>query len=56
VTALLLVAAGPTLTALLDISSALLVVLPVLYANAIVALSDVIAARRELKLARKALL
>lgn len=55
-TALLLVAAGPTLTALLDISSALLVVLPVLYANAIVALSDVIAARRELKLARKALL
>jgi hypothetical protein len=50
------VAAGPALTALLDISSALLVVLPVLYANAIIALADVIAARHELKLSHKALL
>jgi hypothetical protein len=56
VTAFLLVAAGPALTTLLDISSALLVVLPVLYANAIIALADVIAARRELRLSRKALL
>jgi hypothetical protein len=56
VTVFLLVAAGPALTALRDISSALLVVLPVLYANALVALADVIAARRELKLSRKALL
>jgi hypothetical protein len=56
VTAFLLVAAGPALTAFRDISSALLVVLPVLYANAIIALSDVIATRRELKLSRKALL
>jgi hypothetical protein len=56
VTAFLLVAAGPALTALRDISSALLVVLPVLYANAVIALADVIAARRELKLSRKALL
>jgi hypothetical protein len=56
VTAFLLVAAGPALTSLLDISSALLVVLPVLYANAIIALADVIAARRELKLSHKALL
>ena len=56
VTMFLLVAAGPVLTVLLDISSALLVVLPVLYANAIVALSDVIASRREFKLSRKALL
>jgi hypothetical protein len=56
VTAFLLVVAGPALTALRDISSALLVVLPVLYANAIIALADVIAARRELKLSRKALL
>jgi len=56
VTVFLLVAAGPALTVLLDISSALLVVLPVLYANAIIALADVIAVRRELKLSRKALL
>ena len=56
VTAFLLVAAGPALTALRDISSALLVVLPVLYANAIIALADVIAVRRELGLSRKALL
>ena len=56
VTVFLLVAAGPALTALRDISSALLVVLPVLYANALVTLADVIAARRELKLSRKALL
>jgi hypothetical protein len=56
VTAFLLVVAGPALTALRDISSALLVVLPVLYANAIIALADVIAARRKLKLSRKALL
>jgi hypothetical protein len=56
VTAFLLVAAGPALTVLRDISSAMLVVLPVLYANAIIALADVIAARRELKLSRKALL
>jgi len=56
VTAFLLVAAGPAVSALLDISSALLIVLPVLYANAIIALLDVIAARRELKLSRKALL
>jgi len=56
VAAFLLVAVGPALTALRDISSALLVVLPVLYANAIIALSDVIASRQELKLSRKALL
>jgi len=56
VTAFLLVVAGPALTALLDVSSALLVVLPVFYANAIIALADVIAARRELKLSHKALL
>ncbi len=56
VTAFLLAGAGPAVTALLDISSALLIVLPVLYANAIIALADVIAARRELKLSRKALL
>jgi hypothetical protein len=56
VTAFLLVVMGPALTVLRDISSALLIVLPVLYANAIIALSDVIAARRELKLSRKVLL
>jgi hypothetical protein len=56
VTAFLLVVAGPALTALLDVSSALLVVLPVFYANAIIALADVIAARRELNLSHKALL
>jgi len=56
VTALLLVAVGPALTALRDISSALLIVLPVLYANALIALSDVIASRQELKLPRKALM
>jgi hypothetical protein len=56
VTAFLLVAAGPALTAFRDISSALLIVLPVLYANAVIALSDVIASRQELRLSRKALL
>jgi hypothetical protein len=56
VTAFLLVAVGPALTALRDISIALLIVLPVLYANAIVALGDVITARRELKLSCKALM
>jgi hypothetical protein len=56
VTAFLLVVAGPALTALLDVSSALLVVLPVFYANAIIALADVIAARRELNLSHRALL
>jgi hypothetical protein len=56
VTAFLLVIAGPALTALLDVSSALLVVLPVFYANAIIALADVIAARRDLNLSHKALL
>ncbi|MFL6974671.1 MAG: hypothetical protein ACJ8F2_22390 [Xanthobacteraceae bacterium] len=56
VTAFLLVVAGPVLAALLDISSALLVVLPVLYANAIIALADVIISRQELRLSRKALL
>jgi hypothetical protein len=56
VTAFLLVAVGPALTVLRDISSAMLVVLPVLYANALIALADVIVARQELKLSRKALL
>ena len=56
VTALLLVAAGPALTAFLDISSALLIVLPVLYANAIVALVDVVVNRRQFKLSGKTLL
>jgi hypothetical protein len=55
VAAFLLVVMGPVLTVLRDISSALLIVLPVLYANAIIALSDVVVARRELKLSRKAL-
>jgi hypothetical protein len=55
VTAFLLVAVGPVLTVVRDISSALLIVLPVLYANAVIALSDVIASRQELKLSRKAL-
>jgi hypothetical protein len=56
VTVFLLVVVGPALTALRDISSALLVVLPVLYANAIIAVADVISSQRELKLSRKALL
>jgi hypothetical protein len=56
VAAFLLVAVGPVLSAVRDISSALLIVLPVLYANAVIALSDVIASRQELKLSRKALL
>jgi hypothetical protein len=54
VTVFLLVAVGPALTALRDISSALLVVLPVLYANAIIAVADVIFSQRELRLSRKA--
>ena len=55
VTAFLLLAAGPALTAFLDISTALLIVLPALYANALVALVDVAAARRQLNLPGKAL-
>jgi hypothetical protein len=55
VTAFLLLAAGPVLTVFLGISIALLVVLPALYANAIVALIDVTLARQQLKLSGKAL-
>jgi hypothetical protein len=55
VTAFLLLAAGPALTAFLGIPTALLIVLPVLYANALVALVDIVAARREFKLSSKAL-
>ena len=55
VTAFLLLAAGPALTAFLGIPIALLIVLPALYANAIVALIDVTLARRQLKLSGKAL-
>jgi len=55
VTAFLLLAAGPGLTAFLGVPTALLIVLPALYANAIVALIDVIAARRQFKLSGKAL-
>ena len=55
VTAFLLLAAGPALTAFLGIPIALLIVLPALYANAIVALIDIVLARRQLKLSGKAL-
>jgi len=55
VAAFLLLAAGPGLTAFLGVPTALLIVLPALYANAIVALIDVVAARRQFKLAGKAL-
>ena len=55
VTAFLLLGAGPTMTAFLGIPTALLIVLPALYANAIVALIDVTLARRQLKLSGKSL-
>src|SRR5207244_10382036 len=55
VTAFLLLGAGPALTAFLGIPTALLIVLPALYANAIVALVDIVLARRQLKLSGKAL-
>jgi hypothetical protein len=55
VTVFLLLAAGPALTAFLGIPTALLIVLPALYANAIVALIDVTIARQQFKLSGKAL-
>lgn len=55
VTAFLLLAAGPVLTVFLGIPTALLIVLPAIYANAIVALIDVTLARRQLKLSGKVL-